>query len=125
MKSASAACMRCIIFGAILFSLIPASPALSKSPGQVRALIERGDTVSQRKNRFVATVLNQHGIGYTLDRHGVVNRINFTGDWIPVARIDVVPMLRKGPEIDEVIGHEVYIYTHRETVRLVSYLKAR
>ena len=125
MRIAMVACMRCIIFGTILFFLIPAYPALSKSPGQARALIERADTVSQRKNRFVSNVLSQYHIGYTLDRHGVVNRINVTGDWLPVTRIDVVPMIRKGPKIDEVIGHEVFIYTDRETVRLLSYLKAR
>ena len=125
MRIVMVACMRCIVFGTILFFFLPASPALSKSPGQSRALSERADTVSQRKNRFVSNVLSQYDIGYTLDRHGVVNRINVTGDWRPVKRIDVVPMLRKGRKIDEVIGHEVFIYTDRETVHLLSYLKAR
>jgi len=49
-------------------------------------LKERADTVSKRKNRFVAMVLNQYGINYCIDRHGIVTRINFTGDWLKVIR---------------------------------------
>ena len=112
-----------IVFLLFIFFFVPVSQA--KSPGQIRAMKERAGTVSKRKNRFVAKVLNQSGINYTIDRYGIVTRINVTGEWRNVTRIDVVPMVRKGPKIDEVIGHEVFIYTYKETVHLLSYLKAR
>ena len=112
-----------IVFSLFIFCSIPASQA--KAQGQVRAMKERADTVSKRKNRFVARVLNQSGISYTVDRYGIVTRINFTGDWLKVMRIDVVPMVRKSSVVDEVIGHEIFIYTDKETIHLLSYLKVR
>jgi len=83
------------------------------------------DTVSKRKNRFVAMFLKQYGINYCIDRHGIVTRINFTGDCLKVMRTDVVPMVKKSLEVDEVVCHEIFIYTERETVHLLSYLKVR
>jgi len=112
-----------IIFSLAVFCFVSVSQA--KSYGQFRAMKERADTVGKRKNRFVAKVLNQYGINYTVDRYGIVTSINVTGKWRNVTRIDVVPMVRKGPKIDEVIGHEVFIYTDKETVHLLSYLKVR
>jgi len=112
-----------IVFSLFIFYSIPAPQA--KAQGQIRALKERADTVSKRKNRFVARVLNQSGISYTVDRYGIVTRINFTGDWLKVMRIDVVPMVRKSSVVDEVVGHEIFIYTDKETIHLLSYLKVR
>jgi len=112
-----------IIFSLFIFCSVPVSQA--KSQGQIRAMKERADTVSKRKNRFVAKVLNQSGINYTIDRYGIVTRINVTGEWRNVTRTDVVPVVRKGPAEDEVIGHEIFIYTDKETVHLLSYLKVR
>ena len=112
-----------IIFIFFIFCLIPVPQA--KAQGQIRAMNERADTVSKRKNRFVARVLNQHGINYCVDKYGIVTMINFTGDWLKVVRIDVVPMVKKRAKVDEVVGHEVFIYTDKETVRLLSYLKVR
>jgi len=112
-----------IVFLLFIFCFIPIPQA--KAQGQVRAMKERADTVSKRKNRFVARVLNQSGISYTVDRYGIVTRINFTGDWLKVMRIDVVPMVRKSPVVDEVVGHEIFIYTDKETIHLLSYLKVR
>jgi len=112
-----------IVFSLFIFCSIPTPQA--KAQGQVRAMKERADTVSKRKNRFVARVLNQSGISYTVDRYGIVTRINFTGDWLKVMRIDVVPMVRKSSVVDEVVGHEIFIYTDKETIHLLSYLKVR
>lgn len=123
MKFKSALFIYFILFLGFIFCSIPAPQA--KPQGQIRALKERAVTVSKRKNRFVARVLNQHRINYCTDRYGVVTRINFTGDWLNVMRIDVVPMVKKTPKVDEVVGHEIFIYTDRETVRLLSYTKAR
>ena len=93
--------------------------------GQIRAMQERADEVSKRKNRFVAMVLDHHNIGYFVDRHGTITRISVTGNWLEVMKLDVVPMVRQGAGIHEVIGHEVFIFTQRETLRLVSYLRVR
>jgi len=112
-----------IIFSLFIFCSVPVSQA--KSPGQIRAMKERANTVSKRKNRFVAKVLNQYGINYTIDRYGIITRINVTGEWRNVTRIDVVPMVRKGPAVDKVIGHEIFIYTDKETVHFLSHLKVR
>lgn len=112
-----------IVFSFFIGGFISAPHA--NAQGQARAMKERADTVSKRKNRFVAMVLKQSGIRYTIDRYGIVNRINFTGDWRKVMRIDVVPMVRKGPGGDEVIGHEIFLFTDKETVHLLSYLKVR
>jgi hypothetical protein len=123
MKVKSVLSVSFIIFTLFIFYSVSVSHA--KSPGQIRAMRERADTVSKRKNRFVAKVLNQSGINYTIDRYGIVTSINVVGEWRNVTRIDVVPMVRKGHTIDEVIGHEVFIYTDKETVHLLSYLKVR
>ncbi len=123
MKFKSVSFIYFIIFLLVIFCSIPAPNA--KSHGQIRALKERADTVCKRKNRFVAKVLNQYGIKYQINRYGIITMINFTGDWLKVMRIDVVPMVKRSPKADEVVGHEVFIYTDRQTVRLLSYLKVR
>ena len=51
--------------------------------------------------------LKQYGINYCIDRHGIVTRINFTGDCLKVMRTDVVPMVKKSLEVDEVVCHEI------------------
>jgi hypothetical protein len=112
-----------IIF--LLFFFCSISTPNARAQGQIRALKERADTVCKRKNRFVAKVLNQYAINYYVDKHGIITMINFTGDWLKVMRVDVVPMVKKGLNMDEVVGHEVFIYTDRQTVRLLSYLKVR
>ncbi|MBW2006099.1 MAG: hypothetical protein JRI72_16155 [Deltaproteobacteria bacterium] len=112
-----------ITFLFFIGGFIPAPHA--NAQGQARAMKERADTVSKRKNRFVAKVLNQYGINYTIDRYGIVTRINVTGEWRNVTRIDVVPMVRMSSAVDKVIGHEIFIYTDKETVHLLSHLKVR
>ena len=98
---------------------------LATAQGQLRAMEERADTVNKRKNRFVARVLDQHRINYLVDRHGIITQIRVTGDWLKVMRLDVVPMVKLGGQVDEVVGHEIFVYTEGETVRLLSFLKAK
>ena len=112
-----------VIFSLFIFCSVPVSHA--RSQAQIRAMKERAHAVSKRKNRFVTKVLNEFGINYTIDRYGIVTRINVTGKWRHVTRIDLVPMVRKGPTADEVIGHEIFIYTDKETVHLLSHRKVR
>lgn len=86
---------------------------------------ERADTVSKRKNRFVTRILDQQRINYLVDRHGIITQISVTGNWLKVMRLDVVPMVKLGGRVDEVVGHEIFIYTEGETIRVLSILKAR
>jgi hypothetical protein len=98
---------------------------LATAQGQLRAMEERADTVSKRKNRFVTRILDQHKINYLVDRHGIITRISVTGNWLEVMRLDVIPMVKVGGRVDEVVGHEIFIYAEGEVVRLISHLKAR
>lgn len=120
-KGAWLLCLTVLVFS--VFSLT--SILHARSPGQIKAMKERAETVTKRKNRFVAKVLKQHDILYRVNRSGIVTHINATGEWLSVRRLDIVPMVRYGAEVDEVVGHEIFIYTDGETVRLLSYLKVR
>lgn len=119
---APSACPLVLLFVALWF--IPAP--MVEAQDQTKALRQRADRVSKRRNKLVAAVLNQYGINYCVDRHGIVTQVNLTGEWLKVTRIDVVPITAKeDPNVDEVVGHEVFIYTEKETLHLHSYLKVR
>jgi len=86
---------------------------------------QRADTVINQKNRFVIKVFQQYGMSCETDINGMIIRINAHGDWVPVRKLDIVPVPKECGEADEVIGHEVLIYTDGETVRLFSEIKVR
>ncbi len=110
----------------LLVALWSVPAPMVEAQDQTKALRQRADTVSKRRNKLVAAVLNQYDINYCVDRHGIVTQVNLTGEWLKVTRIDVVPITtKKDPNIDEVVGHEVFIYTDKETLHLQSYLKVR
>jgi hypothetical protein len=90
----------------------------ARPPGQIKTMYERADTAIKQKNRFVTKLLREHGISRETDSDGMIPRINAPGDWLPVRRMDIVPVPKEGGEGDEVAGHEVLIYTDGETVRL-------
>ena len=120
-KGAWFLCLTLFLFS--VFSLI--SSLHARSPGQIKAMEERAETVTKRKSRFVAKVLDQHNILYRVNKSGIVTHVNATGEWVAVRRLDILPMVRYGGDVDEVVGHEIFIYTDGETVRLLSYLKVR
>ena len=97
----------------------------AQSPGQIKAMNQRADTVIKQKNRFVAKVLREHGISCESGLDGMNTGINAHGDWLPVRRVDIVPVPKEGGEGDEVVGHEVLIYTDGKTVRLFSGSRVR
>ena len=109
----------------LLCSLLLAPRVQARSPGQIKAMNQRADTVIRQKNRFVTKVLQKHGISCETDINGMITRINTHGDWVPVRKLDIVPVPKEGGEADEVVGHEVLIYTYGETVRLFSDIKVR
>jgi hypothetical protein len=85
----------------------------------------RAKSVTLRKNRYVAQVLDEQGIGYMLDEHGLLTQVSLDGTWSEVERVDVVPMTRYQEGGTEVVGHEVYIFTPDRTIRLFSNAIAR
>ncbi|MBW1680118.1 MAG: hypothetical protein JRF59_07295 [Deltaproteobacteria bacterium] len=104
-------------------------PGVGQAPAQaqpnLRAMKMRARTVTLRKNRYVGHVLDENGISYRLDEHGIITRVNLDGEWQAVERIDVVPMTRFFRGLTEVVGHEVYIFTPTQTIRLYSNRVAR
>ncbi|HUT69455.1 MAG TPA: hypothetical protein VMW89_02160 [Desulfatiglandales bacterium] len=109
----------------LLCSLFVAPMVHARSPGQIKAMNQRADTVINQKNRFVIKVLQQYGMSCETDINGMITRINAHGDWVPVRKLDIVPVPKEGGEADKVVGHEVLIYTDGETVRLFSEIKVR
>ncbi len=123
MRSKSILPVILVFFLCIMFWARPSVPA--RSSGQVRALHKRAAVVSKRKNRFVARVLNQEGIKYCTDRHGIVTRVNPAGKWISVREVDVVPMVSKGADTERLVGHEIFIFTEGETIHLISNMEVK
>ena len=109
----------------LLCSLLLAPRVQARSAGQIKAMKQRADSVIKQKNRFVTKVLQKHGISCETDINGMITRINAHGDWVPVRKLDIVPVPKAGGEADEVVSHEVLIYTDGETVRLFSDIKVR
>lgn len=96
-------------------------PRQASAQANERAKKERAKSVNIRKNRFVCQVLDEYKITYRLDDVGTITEVNLDGAWKQVQRIDVVPMtkyVKSGR--NEVVGHEVYLFTPKETVRLYS-----
>jgi hypothetical protein len=108
-----------------LCSLLLAPRAEGRSPGQIKAMNQRADTVIRQKNQFMTKVLRKHGISCETDIKGMITRINAHGDWVAVRKLDIVPVPKEGGDADEVVGHEVLFYTDGETVRLYSDIKVR
>ena len=109
----------------LLCSLFFGPRVQARLPGQIKAMNQRADTVIKQRNRFVTKVLREHGISCETDMNGMITRINAHGDWLPVRKLEIVPVPKKGGEADEVVGHEVFMYTDGETVRLFSDIRVR
>lgn len=116
---------RAISMAVAILLLLGFSPGLEArracAQANERAKKERAKTVNLRKNRFVCQVLDEYKITYRLDDAGTIMEVNLDGTWNQVQRIDVVPMtkyVKSGR--NEVVGHEVYLFTLKETVRLYS-----
>lgn len=116
-RGISAGVIAFLLVGLWGFSEIPNACAQASE----RAKKERAKTVNLKKNRFVCQVLDEYKIAYRIDEIGTIQEVNLDGTWKPVQRIDVVPMTKHvSSGGSEVVGHEVYLFTSRETVRLYS-----
>lgn len=116
-----------ILWFAVFFpcSLFLGPGVQAQSSGQIKAMNQRAETVIKQKNRFVTKVLREHGISCETDLEGMITGIYAHGDWLAVRKLDIVPVPKEDDEAGEVVGHEVFIYTDGETIRLFSESKVR
>jgi hypothetical protein len=116
-----------ITFLIVFASVFPpvSQPAGSENYGQIRALKHRAHTVVQRKNDFVARVLQSYDIRFQRSRQGVVNRLQIGGQWQNVSQIEIVPLVVEGSGGPRLVAHEIYFYTEEEILHLVSSITIR
>jgi len=108
----------------LLFSLTPVAQA--EEYGKIRALSLRAAFVTKQKNDFVAKVLASYKISHELNNEGVVVRINMEGKWQDISAIEIVPLLKEGPDKRQyVAAHELYFYTDDGILDVISELTIR
>jgi hypothetical protein len=113
------------VAGLLVCSLYLGPGVQAQSPGQTKAMNQRADTVIKQKKRFLTKVLREHGISCETDLDGMITHINAHGDWLAVRKLDVVPVPKENDKAGEVVGHEVFIYTDGEAMRLFSDSRVR
>jgi hypothetical protein len=109
----------------LLATTVTPQPLFSQNYGQIRALQRRATIVVQRKNDFVARVLQSYKIPYQRTEEGVVHRLQMGGRWLDVNQIEIVPLVREEDGAPELLGHEIYFYTEKEILHLVSAITIR
>ena len=107
-----------ILSCALLVLLLP--EAWAQDYGQIRALKQRADTVSQQKNNFVARVLHSYNIPCQVTEEGIVARLHIQNRWYDVKQIEIVPVTREVEGGFQVIAHEIFFYTEGDILHLVS-----
>ena len=107
-----------ILSCALLVLLLP--EAWAQDYGQIRALKQRADTVSQQKNNFVARVLHSYNIPCQVTQEGIVARLHIQNHWYDVKQIEIVPVTREVEGGYQVIAHEIFFYTEGDILHLVS-----
>ena len=92
----------------------------AQSPGQLRALKQRGEKVTHMKNSFVVRVLKANNIPFTLTPKGAIASLMLDGKWSNVNRIEIVPIADESQKTLQVKGHEIFFYTDTQILHLVS-----
>jgi hypothetical protein len=110
--------LKIILSCALLVLLLP--EAWAQDYGQIRALKQRADTVSQQKNNFVARVLHSYNIPCQVTEEGIVARLHIQNRWYDVKQIEIVPVTREVEGGYQVIAHEIFFYTEGDILHLVS-----
>ena len=110
--------LKIILSCALLVLLLP--EAWAQDYGQIRALKQRADTVSQQKNNFVARVLHSYNIPCQVTQEGIVARLHIQNHWYDVKQIEIVPVTREVEGGYQVIAHEIFFYTEGDILHLVS-----
>jgi len=98
-----------------------ALPALwGQDYGQIRALENRAETVTQQKNHFVARVLHSYNIPCQVTEEGIVARLRIRNRWYDVNQIEIVPVIREVKGGYQVIAHDIFFYAEGDILHLVS-----
>ena len=112
-----------LLLAAPFFIAIPQTAA--KTPGQLRAMKQRGAKVVQMKNDYVKRVLESNNIAYQLTSDGIVGGLKIEGQWVEVNRIEIVPVEDERGNDPRVTEHELFFYTKDQILHLVSSLIIR
>jgi len=108
----------------LLFAYLPA--AYTQEYGKIRALQQRAAYITKQKNDFVARVLTSYKIPHERNTQGVVVRINMEGKWLNIKTIEIVPVIKEAADKSQyVIAHELFFYTDKDILDLVSELTIR
>ena len=108
----------------LLFAYLPAAHA--QEYGKIRALEQRAAYVAKQKNDFVARVLTSYKIPHERNDQGIVMRINMEGKWMNIKTIEIVPVIKEATNKSQyVIAHELFFYTDKDILDLVSELTIR
>lgn len=85
--------------------------------GKIRALKERAAYVTKQRGDFVAKVLTTYAILHERNEQGAVVRIKMDGQWLEVASIEIVPVLKEvGDKRQQVTAHELFFTTTNGSV---------
>lgn len=108
----------------LLLAYLPA--AHTREYGKIRALQQRAAYVTKQKNDFVARVLTSYKIPHERNTQGAVVRINMEGKWLNIHTIEIIPIIKESPDKSQyVIAHELFFYTDKDILDLVSELTIR
>ena len=107
--------------------LLACSPLLyAQEYGRIRALEQRAQLVTKQKNDFVSRVLAAYSIPHERNDGGTVVRIYTDSQWLNITAIEIVPLLREAADKrQEVIGQELFFYTAKGILDLVSEMTIR
>jgi hypothetical protein len=107
-----------IVSFALLVAVMP--QVMAQNYGQIRALKNRAETVTQQKNHFVAQVLRSYNIPCQVTEEGIVARLHIQNRWYDVSQIEIVPVTKEVEGGYQVIAHEIFFYTEGDILHLVS-----
>lgn len=117
--------IRCLLLSIILISLVIPTFAGAASDGNTRAMLQRAEEITLRKNSFVRAVLTREGIPYEADQHGVPVRIRFDDAWQNITKIDIVPLTDFGAADGMITGHALFFFTETSIYQIQSALPIR
>jgi len=111
---------------AMIVCLVCLPVAYAQEYGKIRALQQRAHYVTKQKNDFVARVLTSYQIPHERNNQDVVVRIKMEGEWINIKTIEIVPIVRESDDKHgQVAAHELYFYTTKGILNLISELIIR
>ena len=115
-----------VITAALIAALAAAPVYGQREPGVAdRALEKRAAEVTKMKNDFVAKVLIQERIPFKVDDKGAAVLIQIEGKWLPVEKVEIIPVMRDDAQGAGIVAHELYFTTAMGIYRIVSDIAIR